>query len=71
MILREFSSPYAIATLLDANDALRSVPAAVAAGPYVPADRAEQLLDSLLREHRGRAVCVDFWSTGWVPADRR
>lgn len=67
MILREFSSPYAIATLLDANDALRPEPVAAAAGPYVPADRAEKLLDSLLREHRGRAVCVDFWSTGCGP----
>lgn len=67
MMLERFSTPYMIATLLDANDAMRPVPVAVAAGPYVPADRGERLLDSLLIQHRGRAVYVDFWSTGCGP----
>ncbi len=67
MILGQFTSPYMIATVLDANDALRPAPVAVAAGPYVPSDRGERLLDSLLRQHRGRVVYVDFWSTGCGP----
>lgn len=67
-ILAQYSTPYVIATILDANDALRPVPVAVAAaGPYVPGDRGERLLDSLLVQHRGRAVYVDFWSTGCGP----
>lgn len=41
--------------------------ATLAAGPYVPSDRGERLLDSLLGQHRGRVVYVDFWSTGCGP----
>lgn len=68
MMLAQLSSPYMIGTLLDANDAMRPVPVATAAaGPYVPSDRGERLLDSLLIQHRGRAVYVDFWSTGCGP----
>lgn len=72
MILAQFTSPYMIGTLLDANDALRPVPvAAVAQGPYVPSDRGERLLDSLLVQHRGRAVYVDFWGIGCGPCRQR
>lgn len=67
MILERFSTPYMVATLLDANDAMRPVPVAVAAGPYVPSDRGERLLDSLLIRHRGRTVYVDFWAIGCGP----
>lgn len=66
-MIANFTLPYAVRTILDKNDALRPVPVAVATGPYVPSDRGERLLDSLLQQHRGRAVYVDFWSTGCGP----
>lgn len=68
VILSRFTTPYVIGTILKANDALRPVPVAtMAAGPYVPSDRGERLLDSLLGQHRGRVIYVDFWSTGCGP----
>lgn len=66
-MIANFTLPYAAMTILDKNDALRPVPVAITAGPYVPSGRGELLLDSLLQQHRGRVVYVDFWALGCGP----
>lgn len=62
-----FTVPYAVGTILDANDALKPKVIAREQGPYVPGDRGERLLDSLMTPHRGRVVFVDFWDMGCGP----